>query len=166
MSSVHLCPSRPAFIKAPTQREPQRFLCFLHVSAFQFRNCFVIFSHLVYCAFFCFPFLFICSVRIAKVHVWDMAGQRRFRVCHPNYQGIQGKNLWMIRGWSVDVWPASEGSWLRRCHHIRHHGQGILQQCCSLGRGEELFVLEASSYIFLLCMFPAHFCTGKPQDHW
>ncbi|CAL1164987.1 unnamed protein product [Cladocopium goreaui] len=27
---------------------------------------------------------------IAKVHVWDMAGQRRFRVCHPNYQGIGG----------------------------------------------------------------------------
>ena len=76
------------------------------------------------------------------MHVWDMAGQRRFRVCHPNYQGIGGKNLW-ICGCLALYHRAAQ--WLRCCHHIRHHGQGILQQRCSLGRGEALFVLEASS---------------------
>ena len=43
------------------------------------------------------------SPRIAKVHVWDMAGQRRFRVCHPTYQGqgIRGGNL--ICGWVASI---------------------------------------------------------------
>ena len=77
---------------------------------FQFRKGWWSFHIYFFFILFCFPFLFICSVRIAKVHVWDMAGQRRFRVCHPNYQGIRG--LWICgclalyhraAGWGVVI---------------------------------------------------------------